>query len=174
MCQLCVRAKSLQLCLTVCDPMDCNLLGSSVHGILQERILEWVAMPSSRGSSQPRDRTCVSNISWLADKFFSMRATWEVQVKSTSTKMASRPVTVVWIYGIFEKKKIWCLCLLKCVCVCVCVCICVSERVHMCVLLSRTSSQMHCRVITWFIGLKYFYIDETYRASLQNNFFDTK
>ena len=43
-----------QLCLTLCDSMDCNLSGSSVHGILQARILEWVAMPSSRVSSQPK------------------------------------------------------------------------------------------------------------------------
>ena len=41
----------LHLCLTLCDPMDCSPPGSSVHGILQARILEWVAMPSSRGSS---------------------------------------------------------------------------------------------------------------------------
>ena len=52
--------KLLQSCATLCDPMDCNPLGSSVHGILQARILEWVAMPSSRASSRPRDRTCVS------------------------------------------------------------------------------------------------------------------
>ena len=57
---MCVCAKSLQLCLTLCDPMDCSLPGSSVHGILQARLLEWVAMPASRGSSQPRDRTCIS------------------------------------------------------------------------------------------------------------------
>jgi len=43
--------KSLQSCPTLFDPMDCNLLDSSVHGILQARILEWVAVPSSRGSS---------------------------------------------------------------------------------------------------------------------------
>ena len=42
-----------QLCLTLCDPMDCNPPGSSIHGILQARILEWVAVSSSRGSSQP-------------------------------------------------------------------------------------------------------------------------
>ena len=45
-----------------CDLMDCSLPGSSVHGILQERILEWVAIPLSRGSSQPRDQTQVSCI----------------------------------------------------------------------------------------------------------------
>ena len=51
--ELCILAKSLQLCLTVM--LDCSLPGSSVHGILQARILDQVAMPSSRGSSQPRD-----------------------------------------------------------------------------------------------------------------------
>ena len=51
-----VHAKSLQLCPTLCDPMDCSPPGSSVHGILQARTLEWVAISSSRGSSQPRDR----------------------------------------------------------------------------------------------------------------------
>ena len=46
-----------QSCPTICDPMDCNLLGFSVHGILQARILEWIAISFSRGSSRPRDRT---------------------------------------------------------------------------------------------------------------------
>ena len=49
-----VHAKSLQLCLTLCNPMDCSPPGSSDHGILQARILEWVAISFSRGSSQPR------------------------------------------------------------------------------------------------------------------------
>ena len=43
-----------ELCLTLCNSMDCNLPGSSVYGILQARILEWIAVPFSRGSSQPR------------------------------------------------------------------------------------------------------------------------
>ena len=55
-----------QLCLTVCDPMDCSPPGSSVHGILQSRILEWVAMPFSRGSSSPRVGTCCL-LQWQAD-----------------------------------------------------------------------------------------------------------
>ena len=50
---VCVRVKSLQLCPTLGDPMDCNLPGSSVHGIPQPRILEWVAMPSSRDLPDP-------------------------------------------------------------------------------------------------------------------------
>ena len=56
-----------QSCLTLCHPMDRSPPGSSVHGILQARILEWVAMPSSRGSSQLRDQTWVSHI---AGRFF--------------------------------------------------------------------------------------------------------
>ena len=51
-----------QSCLTPCDPVDCNPPGSSVHGILLARILEWVAILFSRGSSQPGDRTWVSGI----------------------------------------------------------------------------------------------------------------
>ena len=46
----------------LCNPMDCSLPGSSVHGVLQARILVWAAVPSSRGSSRPRDRTHVSYI----------------------------------------------------------------------------------------------------------------
>ena len=53
-------ARSLQLCLTFCDPMDCSPPSSSVHGVLQARKLEWLAMPSSRGSSPARDQTHVS------------------------------------------------------------------------------------------------------------------
>ena len=54
-----VHTKSLQLCPTLYDPVNCSLPDSSVHGILQARILEWVVMPSSRGSSQLRDRPCI-------------------------------------------------------------------------------------------------------------------
>ena len=53
----CVCVLVTQSCLTLCDPMDCSPPGFSVHGILQERILEWVAIPFTRGSFRPRDRT---------------------------------------------------------------------------------------------------------------------
>ena len=57
-----VKGLAAQLCLTLCDPVDCSPPGSSVHGMLWARILEWVAMPSSRGSSRPRDQTHISCI----------------------------------------------------------------------------------------------------------------
>ena len=62
---VCVSTKLLQSCQTVCDPLDWSPSGSSVHGILQARILEWVTMPSSRGSSWPRDWTRFSCISCI-------------------------------------------------------------------------------------------------------------
>ena len=68
-----------QSCLTLCNPMDHILPGSSVHGILQARILEWIAIPFSRGSSQPRDWTWVSHI---RGRFFIIWATREAQQES--------------------------------------------------------------------------------------------
>ena len=50
-----LRAKSLQSCLTLCDSMDCSPPGSFVRGIFQARVLEWVAISYSKGSSQPKD-----------------------------------------------------------------------------------------------------------------------
>ena len=55
----------IQSCPTLCNPMDCSPPGSSVHGILQARIVEWVSIPFSRGSSQHRSQTCDS--AWQAD-----------------------------------------------------------------------------------------------------------
>ena len=66
----CLPAKLLQSCPTHCEPIDCSPPGSSVHGILQARILRWVATPSSRGSSQPRDQTLVSYVSCTGRWFF--------------------------------------------------------------------------------------------------------
>ena len=76
LCQ-CMHAQSLQSCLTLWDPMDCNLPCSSVHGILQSKMLEWIAMPSSRGSSWHRNQTCGCCISFIAGGFFTHWATWE-------------------------------------------------------------------------------------------------
>ena len=66
-----------QLCPTFCDPMDCSLPGFSVHGISQARILEWVAISFSRGSSWPRDWTCMSWVLSLGRWILYHCATWE-------------------------------------------------------------------------------------------------
>ena len=85
---LCVSVT--QSCPTLCDAMDCSLPVSSVHGILQARILEWVAIPFSRGSSWPKDRT---QVSCIADRGFNLWATREVRnymyvyFKSNSSKV---------------------------------------------------------------------------------------
>ena len=69
-----IPCECAQSCPTLCDPMDCSLLGSSVHGIFQVRILEWVAISFSRQSSWPRDWTCISCITrWILYHW----ATWE-------------------------------------------------------------------------------------------------
>ena len=80
---VCVCVWFAQSCLTLCNARNCSPPASSIHGILQARILKWVAMPSSRGSSQPRDQTCVSCGSWLAGGFFS---TWEAHLPHTNYK----------------------------------------------------------------------------------------
>ena len=83
-------------CLTLCDPMDCSSPGPSVHGILQTRILEWVAIPFSRRSSQPRDCTGVSCIT--AGKFFTFWATREVpNLCLTSLSLEASQVLLLWM-----------------------------------------------------------------------------
>ena len=67
---VCACAESFQSCLTLWDAMDCSLPGSSVREILQARVLEWLAMPPFRGSSQPRNQT---QVSYTAGGFFTMQ-----------------------------------------------------------------------------------------------------
>ena len=83
-----VKVLGAQSCLTLCHPMDCSPPGSSDHGIFQARILEWVAMPSSRGCSKPRDRTRVSS---TAGKFFTILATREALWMGTPSPDPGRP-----------------------------------------------------------------------------------
>ena len=71
-----------QLYPTLCDPLDCSLPGSSVHGIFQAIVLEWIAISFSRGSSQPRDRTRVSRI---VDRRFTVWATIECSTLTASS-----------------------------------------------------------------------------------------
>ena len=104
---VCVCSVTL-VCVWLCDPMDCSLPGSSVHGITQTRILEWVAISSSRESSQPRDRTCISLISCITGGFFTHWSTWEaqseiwrIQIKGTGLCHLGTPdlTTSVWQPG---------------------------------------------------------------------------
>ena len=66
-----------QSCPTLCDPMDCSLPGSSVHGILQARTLEWIAMLSFRRFSWPREQTLISSVSCIGRRVLSTSPTWE-------------------------------------------------------------------------------------------------
>ena len=59
-----------KLCLTLCNPMDCSLPGSSVLGILQAKLLEWVAIPVSKGCSQPRNQTWIFRVSCTGKRIF--------------------------------------------------------------------------------------------------------
>ena len=72
------KSESAQTCPTLCNPMDCSPPHSSIHGILQARILEWVTISFSRGSSQPRDRT---RLSLFVGRRFTVWATREVKNK---------------------------------------------------------------------------------------------
>ena len=88
-----MRAKPLQSCPTLCDPTDCSLPGPSVHGILQARILEWVAMSISRGSSQPRDRTQVSYIFCTGQRLiYHFFTTWKVPIFPPNIMIMGNPL----------------------------------------------------------------------------------
>ena len=82
LCTVVYACSVTQLCPTLCDPMDCCPPGSSVHGILQARILEWVAIPSSRGSSWLRDWTNISCISCTGRQILYHCSTWEAPLHS--------------------------------------------------------------------------------------------
>ena len=86
-----------QWCPAVCDLMDCSPPGSSVHGILQARIVEWVAMPSSRRSSWPRNQT---KVSCVAGRFFTIWATrealLEIPVSKTRLGTCKHSLIMCW------------------------------------------------------------------------------
>ena len=100
-------AESLQSCPTLCDPMNCSLSGSSVHGILQERILEWVAMPSSRGSSRPRDQTCISYISCIGRQFLYHKSHLESLYISSSVHGILQKRILKWVAIPFSRGYSW-------------------------------------------------------------------
>ena len=86
----CMHAKSLHLSPILWDSVDCSLPGSSVHGILQAKMLEWVAMPSSRGSFWLRDQTHVSKSTALAGGFFATSATWDYTDRKSTLHLDQR------------------------------------------------------------------------------------
>ena len=83
-----IPGRLTQLCLTLPNPMDCNSPGSSVHGISQARLLEWVSIPFSRGSSGPRDQTWVSRI---GGRFFTAWATGEARIHQMDCSVSGFP-----------------------------------------------------------------------------------
>ena len=93
-----------ELCPTLCNPVDCSLPGFSIHGILQARILEWVTISLSRGSSQPRDRT---RVSLIGGRRFNLWATREAPNHK-----------FILLQMIISKWNCWVA--VGCVCVCVC------------------------------------------------------
>ena len=104
-----VKVKVAQLCPTLCDPMDYK-----VHGILQARILEWVAFPFSRRSSQPMDWT---QVACIAGRFFTSWASREAQLISGEVPISS---TVQWLYNTVENvlNGIWRIHLCNCINIC--------------------------------------------------------
>ena len=83
-----VKERVFQSCPTLCDPKDCSLPGSSVHAILQAKILEWIVIPFSRGSSWPRDQT---QVSWIAGRFFAIWATREAHNSQKKYNLCHNP-----------------------------------------------------------------------------------
>ena len=115
----CCESEVAQLCLTLCNPMDYSLPGSSVHGISQARILEWVALSFSRGSSQPRDWTQVTRI---AGRRFTVWATRETIYQMLDT--LRRITTILQTLGmvllgsvcLFLQKQVGIILTSKCFC----------------------------------------------------------
>ena len=87
---LCVHAQLFQSYPTICDTIDCNPQDLSIHGILQVRILEWITIPSFRGSSQPWDCNHVSCLPCIADRFFTtvpLGSPWKNENSQLSCKI---------------------------------------------------------------------------------------
>ena len=100
---VCMCAKSLHSCLY--NPMDCSPPGSSVQGILQARILEWVAISFLRGSSWPRDQTHIFCISCLADRFFTTESPGKPITSSNSDQSMTANHTSLAGYSPWDRKE---------------------------------------------------------------------
>ena len=93
-----------QSCSTLCNPMDCSLLRSSVHGIFQARVLEWIAISFSRGSSWPRNQTQVSH---TVGRRFTVWATREEPLSKKRYGSKSYIPTSMFIAALFTIAKTW-------------------------------------------------------------------
>ena len=96
-------------CLTLCDPMDCSPPGSSIHGIFQARVLEWVAISFFKGFSWPRDGTRISCVSCLAGGFFITEPPESTAFKNCESQYCT-PITYINIvhqlnFKEYQKKK---------------------------------------------------------------------
>ena len=99
-----VIALVTQSSLTLCNPMNCSPLGSSVHRILQAIILEWIVIPFSRGSSQPRDQT---QVSFIAGRFFTVWATMVGIYKLDLINMFLNSLLYISLFGKLQVFMKW-------------------------------------------------------------------
>ena len=96
------------LCPTLCCPMDCRPPGSSVHGIFQVRLLEWNAISYSRGSSQSRDWTHFSGVSYSSRRILYHWATWETETRCTyHFKYFLTSLAIMFLSYLFSPLRIW-------------------------------------------------------------------
>ena len=96
----CEKSEVIQSCPTLCDPMDCSPPGSSIHGIFQARVLEWVAISCSRGSSWPRDRTWVSGFVGRHFTLWATREAWMWEQDYQESWMSKN-----WCFGTMVLEK---------------------------------------------------------------------
>ena len=104
---LCLHTKLLQSCPSLCNPMNCSPPDWSVHGSLQARILEWVAMPSSRGSSQPRDQTPISCISYIGRQVLYH---WRHLLLNFKSRLGFTPLYSLipfWTFTLWQKSQLY-------------------------------------------------------------------
>ena len=94
----------VQLFLTLCNPIDCSPPGSSVHGILQARMLEQVSISSSRGSSQPRGWTCISYVSCIGRQFLYTKPLGKTSWNKRTTQILKHSMVVIKKNFLVERK----------------------------------------------------------------------
>ena len=132
------------LCPTLFDPMDYSLPGSSVHGIFQARVLEWVAISFSRGSSWPRDWT---QVFCLTVRLFTIWATREVPF------FGNKSYEITWVFKLYMQRliKICHICIYKCVHVCAAKLIYFNFYLYQ--LIYKDKSQGNFKISVWSLGL---------------------